>query len=552
MRLPGEFDLRRLSLLAAALVLVSCGGGGGGGGGYTPPPPPPPPSGPSGPVYTPGVFEPASDFKNLCEAPRSGFDIEGNPYPDMAGSTVEENFWLRSWTHETYLWNDEVEDRDPYDYSDPIDYFDLMKTFAVAPSGADKDNFHFTEPTEEYLEARNSEPVASYGVQFVSFGNTPPRDFRVLYTDPDTPATEQSGGRDKFLRGARILEIDGVDFLYGSDVDTLNAGLTPQTADEIHTFTMRDPDGTERSFSITSADISSAAVNRTATLDTATGKVGYMLFNTFGPYSSEAELLDAITAFDAEGIDDLVLDLRYNGGGLLAVASELGYMIAGPVRTDGKTFEQLQFNDDAGSYNPVTGERNDPVPFYDEAVGFSVAAGTNLPDLDLSRVFILATDWTCSASESVINSLRGIGLEVVLIGDTTCGKPYGFYPTDNCGTTYYTIQFQGVNDVGFGDYPDGFTPSNSGDAYSVSVPGCQALDDLDNELGDPAEAMLAAALQYREDRSCPTAPVTASSAVKASESASTATGANGPAVELPRRRPGLNNRDMQMPEGERL
>ena len=58
-----------------------------------------------------------------------------------------------------------------------------------------------------------------------------------------------------------------------------------------------------------------------------------------------------------------------------------------------------------------------------------------------------------------MNGLRGVGVEVIQIGSTTCGKPYGFYPTDNCGTTYFTIQFKGVNDAGFGDYSDGFSPA---------------------------------------------------------------------------------------------
>ena len=55
---------------------------------------------------------------------------------------------------------------------------------------------------------------------------------------------------------------------------------------------------------------------------------------------------------------------------------------------------------------------------------------------------------------AVINGLRGVNVEVYVIGSTTCGKPYGFYPTDNCGTTYFSIQFRGVNALGFGDYTD--------------------------------------------------------------------------------------------------
>ena len=108
-----------------------------------------------------------------------------------------------------------------------------------------------------------------------------------------------------------------------------------------------------------------------------------------------------------------------------------------------------------------------------------------------------------------MNGLRGVGVEVIQIGSTTCGKPYGFYPTDNCGSTYFTIQFQGVNELGFGDYPDGFAPENTGlsggNFVGVSVPGCSVGDDFSKALGDPTENRLAAALQYREDGSCPAA-----------------------------------------------
>jgi hypothetical protein len=115
---------------------------------------------------------------------------------------------------------------------------------------------------------------------------------------------------------------------------------------------------------------------------------------------------------------------------------------------------------------------------------------------------------TCSASESVINSLRGAGVQVIQIGSTTCGKPYGFYPTDNCGTTYFSIQFKGVNAAGFGDYSDGFAPQNgatTGLASSAILPGCSIGDDFTHALGDPLEARVSAALQYRTSGSCPVA-----------------------------------------------
>ncbi len=97
---------------------------------------------------------------------------------------------------------------------------------------------------------------------------------------------------------------------------------------------------------------------------------------------------------------------------------------------------------------------------------------------------MLTTDDTCSASEAFMNGLRGIDVEVIQIGGKTCGKPYGFYPQDNCGTTYFSIQFSGINFKGFGDYADGFNPTNS-PVFAADVKGCPVADDFSKVLGDP-------------------------------------------------------------------
>src|SRR4029077_1921182 len=128
-----------------------------------------------------------------------------------------------------------------------------------------------------------------------------------------------------------------------------------------------------------------------------------------------------------------------------------------------------------------------PTPFHSTSQGFSTTAGQPLPTLNLQRVFVLTTAATCSASEAVMNGLAGAGVQVIQIGSTTCGKPCGFYPPDNCGTTYFSIEFRGVNAQGFGDYADGFTPGVSG---SASFPGCQVTDDFKHQLGDPQESLL--------------------------------------------------------------
>jgi len=100
-----------------------------------------------------------------------------------------------------------------------------------------------------------------------------------------------------------------------------------------------------------------------------------------------------------------------------------------------------------------------------------------------------------------------VNVNVYLIGSTTCGKPYGFYPTDNCGTTYFTIQFRGENAANFGDYTDGFSPANTQGVRGTAVPGCSVADDFTHALGDPTEARIAAALSFRasNNQSCPAA-----------------------------------------------
>lgn len=531
--------------VALALLAAACSQGGG----ADPIIPNPPTGGGGSTTWTAGVFPASSQYEQRCENPRSGVDIEGTPFPDVQGTLADELFWLRSWTNETYLWNDEVVDRDPNTFSDRLAYFAVLKTTATTSSGKDKDDFHFSEPTEDYLEARNSAPRSGYGVRYIAIRTTPPRDFRIAYTEAGAPSEALTGGRPNFLRGAQILEIDGVDLVNAgssSAVNTLNNGLFPATAGETHVFLMEDPDGTQRTVSITSADVTQDPVRLTSVINTPTGDVGYILFNTFSPFSSEEEIVDAITAMDAAGVSDLVLDLRYNGGGLLAIAAQLAYMVAGDTPTVGRVFENLQFNADAGGVNPVTGSSNNAVPFYSTGLGFSVTNGVPLDTLDLPRVFILTTGDTCSASEAVVNGLRGIGIEVILIGERTCGKPYGFYPTDNCGETYYTIQFQGVNDAGFGDYADGFVPTNSTAPFGVRTPGCAVADDLTTALGDPAEGLLAAALQYREDGSCPPA---ASSSSPGVITLSAALRAEGVAIDgvARARELILTNRDLRMP-----
>ena len=457
----------------------------------------------SGSGWVSGVFLPASTFAAQCQTPRTGNDPrDGRPWPDVQGRTVDENNWLRSWSNDTYLWYDEIVDRDPGLYDDPLEYFDLLKTDERTPSGAARDRFHFTYETEEWIALSQAGESAGYGAQWTLIARAPPREAAVAYTDPNTPASDAG-----IRRGARIVAIDGIDFVNADDrasVDALNAALYPDSAGETHSFEFRDVgSATTHTVELTSEIITSTPVQHVSTLTSPAGAtVGYMLFNDH-LRTAETGLIDAVRTFNsvAGGIEDLVIDMRYNGGGYLYIASQLGYMIAGAAATAGRVFERLEFNDKHPETNPVTGSALRPIPFYSETE--AAPSGRPLPTLDLRRVIILSGPNTCSASESLINGLRGIDIEVILIGEPTCGKPYGFYATDNCGTSYFTIQFRGVNAKGFGDYSDGFMPIEGATGSGFNVPGCRAADDFGHALGDPAEGRLATALSYRDSSTCP-------------------------------------------------
>ena len=472
----------RCALVLGLLMLSACGGGGGGS------------SGGSAGTYTPGVFQPSSNYAAHCVAPRSGTS-------DVTGSVTDENNWQRSWTNELYLWYREVPDLNPASYTTP-DYFTQLKTPATTPSGKPKDQFHFTYKTTDWIALSQSGQEVGYGVQWALISTTPPRRAVIAYVESSVPAATLAAN---LSRGVEILTIDGVDLVNvstPSGIATLNAGLAPSTAGESHTFGIRELNGTTRSVTLQAATVITSPVPTVKVLPTNAGPVGYILFNDHLA-TSEVALYNAINTLKGQAVTDLVLDIRYNGGGYLDIAAELAYMIAGPVPTAGRTFELTQFNDKYPNTNPVSGGAITPVPFYTRSLGFSSGLANNspLPTLNLNRVYVITGNGTCSASEAVINGLRGVDVQVIQIGATTCGKPYGFFAPDNCGTTYFSIQFRGVNNKGFGDYADGFAPA-ANPALPTQLPGCAVDDDFTHALGDVGENRLESALGYRATGQC--------------------------------------------------
>jgi carboxyl-terminal processing protease len=464
----------KIAALVLAALLSACGGGGG-----------------SGSVPNSAGIPPSAQSAQQCSAPYASAALK-------TGSLSVEKQWLRSYFDEAYLWYDEVPvvDATAAAYSNTADvytsldnYFDALKTPVLTPSGARKDKFGFTYPTAAWDALSQSGVAAGYGFEPV-FGSlvvnaqNPNRNIRIAYVEPGTEAATKA-----LRRGDRVVTVDGVsaDTNTAAGVAVLNAALFPDAVGVAHNWVFSRTGAANFSVTLTTANITKVPVLQRSVVTALDGKkVGYLVFNDHLA-TAEAQLIEAVNYFNAQAIDDLVLDVRYNGGGYLYIASELAYMIAGPARIQSKLFELLSYNNKRGAGTTT--------PFYNTST-----TSVSLPTLGLPRVYVLTQSGTCSASESIINGLRGVDVDVRLIGGTTCGKPYGFTAKDNCGISYFPIEFKGTNAKGFGDYPDGFVPAGSG---TTGLPGCAIADDLNHPLGDTGENMLATALAYRSTGACP-------------------------------------------------
>lgn len=196
--------------------------------------------------------------------------------------------------------------------------------------------------------------------------------------------------------------------------------------------------------------------------------VGYVFVRNF----SQPTALGLFDAFARlRTVDALVLDLRYNGGGLLSVAETLANLLGG-MRLVGRTFYETRFNE----RNASCGDR---VPFRSQSLGLAAPV----------PIVAIATGGTASASELLINGLRP-HVEVDIVGSRSFGKPVGQLGFTFCEKVLRPTTFQLVNADGEGDYFGGLEPD------------CAAADDLDHDLGDPEEAMLQASLELLAGRGC--------------------------------------------------
>lgn len=454
-------SLRMLLGVCIPLVLTACGGGGG--------------------SSSSNVVPNSQSLAQIC--------AKENPYVANAsattqqGSLADEKNWVKAYMTERYLWYRDIPVLNADDsryavlangaldvWNSLLHYFSDSKTQQKTAAGQWVDKFSFMTDTASWNNYVDSS-LRGYGFMLKTNTVAGAKLMTVAYVYPGTPAYKAG-----FARGDQILSIDGalIDDASPASAAIFAEGLKP-TQVAPHTFVVLRA-GNQISITL-QVELISLQQAEHRVLTVGTQKLGYLLFNSHVP-NAEPELIKALNAFKQQGVTQLVVDLRYNGGGYLSIANALASAVAGPAKTTGKVFEMTKFSDKRSSEN--------------EALYFSNRGLNNqiYPSLNLSKIYVLVSGGTCSASESFINGLKGIDVQVELIGSTTCGKPYAYYPQDNCGITYAAMEMEGVNDKGEGGYGDGM------------VPQCSASDDLSHALGDVAEGMLSIAVKRIQGHSC--------------------------------------------------
>jgi len=359
--------------------------------------------------------------------------------PTQSFTQTEKDFVYGLFTTE-YLWFDKV--------ASNVDYsaFDTPQALIDGLRVPD-DRWSFMVTKEEY-ENNANQKTAGFGFGYIN-------DFTVYIVRIDAPAY------NNLFRGDVILEVNN-EAASSENIAEASKNLNVKTTFKI----LRN--GAEKNVVITP---------REYTFKVTMGKIlnntiGYLRYDSFTG-SSVSEFEEEFTKFKAAGITELIVDLRYNGGGSVDVASALLDNITNQY--SGKRQAYLDWNENYQQKNT------------------SITFGEVEPnDLDMKRVIFLVTKDSASASELVISALKPyLGkTNVVTIGDATHGKPVGMAGKAYGSDYYFLINFYVKNSAGEKTNLDGILAT------------CLAEDDLTHLMGDTNETMLKTALHYIDTRSC--------------------------------------------------
>jgi carboxyl-terminal processing protease len=410
---------------------------------------------------------------------------------------------LYDFAKEVYLWNDALPSKEqfnPRQYTgsselaalqNEINAFSQLK---INPSTKRPYEYDPDFPgTAKYSYIDKGEAATSIGGTGGDFGFALSyislSDLRLRYVFPNSSAAAQG-----LARGYRVTAVNdqSVTLTTGQSNDPVYNTLSRALEANSVKLNGVKPDGSTFSVTVTKTSYTINPVIKALTLTTATGKkVGYFSFSRFTvPSNSQGPINAAFAKFAADNIEELVIDLRYNGGGAVETAQNLcNYLVPAAKNNTLMFTETYNANLQAGNHPFLSGR------FTVEQGFFSKAKNTynfsKVGNLELKRVIFLVTDRTASASELVINNLKPVlPLGVKLIGTTTYGKPVGFFGIPIDGYDIYLSEFESQNAEGKADFYQGMIPGGNFDGAEV------LNDDVTRDFGDPQEGMLKVALNY--------------------------------------------------------
>ena len=383
----------------------------------------------------------------------------GAPAAAQTGSctVLEQNLYVRDVMSDIYLWRSELPALDPAQFDSPDAYLEAVR-------------FRPLDDSFSYITSRAASDALYSNSEYVGLGFSSTwrgDEFVLSQVFPGSPASEAG-----LARGDRIVEIDGRTVADLIATGEIGGAFGPSEAGvAVHVVAVR---GSARiDAHMVKRPVIIPTVSHTTVIDVAGRRVGYIFFRNFVEPSRDA-LDEAFEELRLQGATELVLDLRYNGGGLVGVAQHLGGLIGGTL-TSGQVFAEYAHND-----------RNQ---FRNRVLRFPTPESA----LRLDRLFVVTTRASASASELVINALRPF-IPVIAIGDRTYGKPVGQYLIPFCDKVLAPVSFSLRNADGQGDFFDGLQPT------------CRAADDLDHAVGDPAESSLREALVFIGTGACSAPP----------------------------------------------
>jgi carboxyl-terminal processing protease len=338
-------------------------------------------------------------------------------------------------------------------YSKPEDLFDALRV--------DKSIDRFSWIVSDYLQLEGmlQGTTKNDGMEFgLYLKSTSSSDIfgYVRYIIPNSDASTKD-----IKRGAIFYGVNGTQL-------TVSNYQTLLLNSENYTLNLADFDNGKitpngKSVNLTKTELTENPILVNTVIESKSHKIGYLMYNGFYP-NFDSPLNEAFGTLKTQGITDLVLDLRYNGGGSVNTSTLLASMITGQF-TD-KVFSKQRWNDKINAYYET--EKPDAL----KNLFTNKIDNTPINSLNLTKIYILTSKSTASASELIINGLKPY-IEVIQIGDTTTGKNVGsitIYDSPTFGKENrnpnhrYAMQpivLKIVNADDFGDYFNGLTPTYS-------------------------------------------------------------------------------------------